>query len=83
MRRLRFYNNIKKFRLSLGYTQKQLADLCGVSQNTISDLENNNCGCTAYLSGIICSVLGRTWDEVFYYVKDNNTCCTYIDSCLF
>lgn len=35
--------NLRSLREERGYTQTQLANLCGVSKNTISSLECNKC----------------------------------------
>lgn len=60
-------NNIRKYRIELGYSQAYFGKLVGLSQNTISSLENGKYGVSAYNAGIICKVLHKKFEEVFVY----------------
>ena len=35
-----FSKQVKKYRFKRGFTQKQLADICGISYTTLKDIEN-------------------------------------------
>lgn len=66
---LELKNNIRKYRQELGMSQTELAKAVGTTQNTISSFETGAYAPSAFLSGLIKEALGRTWEEVFYYVK--------------
>ena len=67
---LELNNRIKKLRKEKGLTQNDLAKFCYCFQNQIADIENYKCGCSAFLSGLICVALGVKWEDCFFYVKD-------------
>lgn len=64
---LKLKNRIKQFRQEKGYSQTELAQKVGTTQNTISSLETGQYSPSAYLSGLIAKALGHTWEECFYY----------------
>ena len=66
-RKIKFCNRIHELRILKGLTQTELAKKAGTTQNTISSLETGQYQPTAYLSGLICMVLGCKWEECFYY----------------
>jgi putative transcriptional regulator len=56
---------IKVARAQLDMTQKQLADLAGVSRQTINAIEQGEYNPTIKLCRTICKVLGKSLDELF------------------
>ena len=60
-------NNIKERRAEKGLSQQQLADLVGVSRNTISSIETGQFNPTAKLALILCIALDRKLEELFYF----------------
>lgn len=60
-------NNLKKVRTGKGYSQQQLADLVGVSRNTISSIETGQFNPTAKLALILCIALDKKFEELFYF----------------
>ncbi|MEA5061541.1 MAG: helix-turn-helix transcriptional regulator [Erysipelotrichaceae bacterium] len=60
-------NRIKDVRTEKGYSQIKLAELVGVSRNTISSLETGQFSPTAKLALIICVALDKKFEELFYF----------------
>lgn len=60
-------NRIKEERQSAGLSQGELADLVGVSRNTISSIETGQFSPTAKLALILCIALDKKFEEVFYF----------------
>lgn len=60
-------NNIKENRIRLGLSQSQLAELVGVSRNTISSIETGQFCPTAKLALVICTALDKKFEELFYF----------------
>jgi putative transcriptional regulator len=60
-------NNIKERRAEKGLSQQQLADLVGVSRNTISSIETGQFNPTAKLALILCIALDKHFEDVFYF----------------
>lgn len=60
-------NNIKKARKEKNLTQQNLADLIGVSRNTICSIENGQFNPTAKLALILCIALDKNFEELFYF----------------
>lgn len=48
-------------------SQKQLADLVGVSRNTISSIETGQFNPTAKLALILCIALDKKFEDLFYF----------------
>lgn len=48
MKSLVLRNRVAIYRNARGLTQSDLALRCGVSKNTISNIETGSCGCTAF-----------------------------------
>ncbi len=48
-------------------SQAQLAELVGVSRNTISSIETGQFNPTAKLALILCIALGKKFEELFYF----------------
>ena len=57
---------MKSVRVAKDLYQKQLADLIGVSRQTISAIEKGDYNPTINLCIAICRELGKTLDELFW-----------------
>ena len=60
-------NNLKSIRAEKGLSQQSLADMIGVSRNTISSIEVGQFTPTAKLALILCIALDKRFEEVFYF----------------
>ncbi|RKW39006.1 putative transcriptional regulator [[Eubacterium] yurii] len=60
-------NNLKEIRKEKGYSQTDLAELVGVSRNTISSIETGQFNPTAKLALILCIALDKKFEEIFYF----------------
>lgn len=60
-------NNLKEFRTAAGISQAQLAEMVGVSRNTISSIETGKFNPTAKLALILCIALDKKFEELFYF----------------
>ena len=60
-------NNIKEARKEKNLTQQNLADLIGVSRNTICSIINGQFNPTAKLALILCIALDKNFEELFYF----------------
>jgi len=60
-------NNLKEARGEKGLSQAQLAQLVGVSRNTISSIETGQFNPTAKLALILCVALDKKFEELFYF----------------
>lgn len=59
-------NNLKACRSEKGLSQQQLADMVGVSRNTISSIETGQFNPTAKLALILCIALDKKFEELFF-----------------
>lgn len=59
-------NNLKAIRSEKNISQ-QLADMVGVSRNTISSIETGQFNPTAKLALILCIALDKRFEDVFYF----------------
>ena len=57
---------LKSARAGKDLSQQELADLVGVSRQTINAIEKGNYNPTIRLCLAICHVLGKTLDELFW-----------------
>lgn len=57
---------MKSARVALDLSQQQLADMVGVSRQTINAIEKGDYNPTIRLCIAICKVLNRTLDELFW-----------------
>ncbi len=57
---------LKSARAALDMSQKQLADIVGVSRQTIHAIEKGDYNPTINLCIAICKTLNRTLDELFW-----------------
>ena len=60
-------NNLKLIRTQNGLSQQQLAELVGVSRNTISSIETGQFNPTAKLALILCIALDQKFEDLFYF----------------
>lgn len=60
-------NRLKEARGAAGLSQGQLAEIVGVSRNTISSIETGQFNPTAKLALVICIALDRKFEELFYF----------------
>lgn len=60
-------NNLRASRSEKGLSQQQLADMVGVSRNTISSIETGQFNPTAKLALILCIALDKKFEELFYF----------------
>lgn len=65
--KLTLKNNLKTARGEKGLSQQQLADMVGVSRNTISSIEVGQFNPTAKLALILCIALDKKFEELFYF----------------
>ena len=62
---------LKSARAGKDLSQLELADLVGVSRQTINAIEKGDYNPTIRLCLAICHVLGKTLDELFWEEEDN------------
>ena len=62
---------IKVARAQLDMTQKQLAELDGISRQTMNAIEQGDYNPTIRLCRAICKALGKTLDELFGEESNN------------
>lgn len=60
-------NNLKEARAKKQISQRELAEMVGVSRNTISSIETGRFNPTAKLALIICIALDKKFEELFYF----------------
>ena len=60
-------NNVKIVRMEKGLSQQDLADMVGVSRNTISSIETGQFSPTAKLALVRCIALEKKFEELFYF----------------
>jgi len=60
-------NNLKQIRTEKHLSQSQLAEMVGVSRNTISSIETGQFNPTAKLALILCIALEKKFEELFYF----------------
>lgn len=60
-------NNLKECRQEKNLSQSQLAEIVGVSRNTISSIETGQFNPTAKLALILCVALDKKFEELFYF----------------
>lgn len=65
--RLTLKNRLKDARSEKGLSQQQLADMVGVSRNTISSIETGQFNPTAKLALVLCIALDKQFEELFYF----------------
>ena len=55
---------IKEYRMTKGYTQKEIAELLGIKQNTYSDKERNKSSFTIYEIKILKELFNVSYDDL-------------------
>lgn len=60
-------NNLKEARKEKKLSQSDLAEMVGVSRNTISSIETAQFGPTAKLALILCIALDKKFEQLFYF----------------
>ena len=60
-------NNLKQVRTEKKLSQSALAEMVGVSRNTISSIETGQFNPTAKLALILCITLDKKFEELFYF----------------
>ena len=60
-------NNLKSVRTEKGLSQGHLAQMVGVSRNTISSIETGQFNPTAKLALVLCIALDVKFEELFYF----------------
>ena len=60
-------NRLKEARADKGLSQAGLAELVGVSRNTISSIETGQFSPTAKLALVLCIALDKPFEELFYF----------------
>ena len=60
-------NNLKNARAERKISQMELAELVGVSRNTISSIETGQFNPTAKLALLLCIALEKKFEELFYF----------------
>lgn len=60
-------NRLKELRAEKKLSQTELAQMAGVSRNTISSIETGQFCPTAKLALILCVALDKKFEDVFYF----------------
>ena len=60
-------NRLKEARAEKKLSQAQLAELVGVSRNTISSSETGQFNPTAKLALVLCIALDKKFEDLFYF----------------
>lgn len=60
-------NRLKKVRAEKNLSQTQLAEMVGVSRNTISSIETGQFNPTTKLALILCIALDKKFEDLFYF----------------
>lgn len=67
---LQLKNHLREARAEKQLSQTQLANLVGVSRNTISSIETGQFNPTAKLALILCIALDKKFEDLFYFQED-------------
>ena len=67
MESLKLHNSLKLVRAEKKISQGELAEMVGVSRQTISSIENNQFCPSAKLALLICVALEKHFEELFYF----------------
>lgn len=60
-------NNIREVRTEKKLSQSALAEMVGVSRNTISSIETGQFNPAAKLALVLCIALDKKFEELFYF----------------
>ena len=64
---LALQNRLKEIRQEKKLSQSALAEMVGVSRNTISSIETGQFCPTAKLALVLCVALEKKFEEIFYF----------------
>ena len=64
---LKLKNRLKEARSEKNLSQAQLAEMVGVSRNTISSIETGQFNPTAKLALILCIALDKKFEDLFFF----------------
>lgn len=67
---LELQNKLRVARAEKKISQGELADMVGVSRQTISSIENNQFCPSAKLALLLCIALDKKFDELFFFNLD-------------
>ena len=67
MKKLILKNNLKEVRSEAKLSQAKLAEMVGVSRNTISSIETGQFNPAAKLALILCIALDKKFEDLFYF----------------
>ena len=75
---LKLRNRLKEARTEKALSQAQLAEMVGVSRNTISSIETGQFNPTAKLALVLCIALDKKFEELFYLRRPSwkTICCS-------
>lgn len=60
-------NRLREIRKEKDLSQQNLADMVGVSRNTIRSIETGQFNPTAKLALVLCIALDKKFEEIFYF----------------
>ena len=66
-KKLIFKNRLREMRNEKGLSQSELAQIVGVSRQTISSIENGQFNPTAKLALILCIALDQKFEDMFFF----------------
>mgnify|MGYP005786146781 FL=1 len=66
-KKLIFKNRLREMRNKIGLSQSELAQIVGVSRQTISSIENGQFNPTAKIALILCIALDQKFEDMFYF----------------
>jgi len=72
--KLTLLNRLKEIRTEKKISQSALANMVGVSRNTVSSIETGQYSPTAKLAYSICIALDKKFEEVFFFDCFENAC---------
>lgn len=61
------HNRIREMRTEKGLSQAALAEMVGVSRNTISSIETGQFSPTAKLALVLCTALDCKFEQLFFF----------------
>ena len=61
------HNRIREMRTEKGLSQAVLAEMVGVSRNTISSIETGQFSPTAKLALVLCTALDCKFEQLFFF----------------
>ena len=65
--KLELHNHLKTIRMKKNLSQEELAELLGVSRQTISSIETGQFNPTAKLALLLCVALDQKFEDLFYF----------------